>query len=269
MAFHIHPVLTVAFKEFKDCIRNRWLASGSVLFVILSLAIVYGSAATGGELNFRPLSQVMNSLVSLTVFLLPLLVILISCDAFAGEKEKGTLLLMLTYPVTRLEWLAGKAVGQGLALFLILIFGYSVVMILSLFGLLPYAPSELGKELFYLIGSGWILGIIFMLISFAVSICVDSKAQALAFLLLIWLLAVLLYDLGLLIFVIASEDALKSEILSLLVIANPASAFRLFNQIHLGVETSAFPSYVVFSVLIGWIVILFGLCYGLFRRKSV
>ncbi len=269
MAFDIHPVLTVAVKEFKDCIRNRWLASGSVLFIILSLAIVYGSAATGGELNYRPLPQVMNSLVSLTVFLLPLLVILISCDAFAGEKEKGTLLLMLTYPVTRLEWLSGKALGQGLALLLILVFGYSVVMLLAMFGTLPYGTGEIAKDLFLLISSGWLLGIIFMLISFAVSICVDSKAQALAFLLLIWLLAVLLYDLGLLIFVIASEDALKSEILSLLVLLNPASAFRLFNQILLGVETSAFPAWSVFLVLIGWAALLFALCYGLFRHKRV
>ncbi len=264
-----NPVWTIAAKEFKDCCTNRWMLSGSVLFIILSLAIVYGSAATGGELNFRTLPHVMNSLVSLTVFLLPLLVILISCDAFVGERERGTLPLILTYPVSRLELLTGKVLGQGSALLLILILGYSVLFLLAVCGLVPYAPADLGRHLVCVIGSGWVLGIIFMLISFAISLIVDSKAQALAQLIIIWLLLVLLYDLGLLIFVIASEHVLKSEILSVLVIINPASAFRLFNQIFLEVETSMFSASVVFSTLIFWVIVLYGLCYVLFRNKKV
>ncbi len=265
----LNPVWTIAVKEFRDCCTNRWLLSGSVLFIILSLAIVYGSAATGGELNFRALPQVMNSLVSLTVFLLPLLVILISCDAFVGEKERGTLPLILTYPVSRLEWLTGKVLGQGLALLLILILGYSVLFVMSLCGVIPYVPAELINHLVSVIGSGWVLGIVFMLIAFAVSLIVDSKAQALALLIVIWLLLVLLYDLGLLIFVIASDQALKSEVLSILVVVNPASAFRLFNQLLLGVETSTFSASAVFSTLIAWAIVLYGLCFALFRGKRV
>ena len=39
------------------------------------------------------------SLSSLTIFLLPLIALLISYDAVVGEMERGTMLLLLSYPV--------------------------------------------------------------------------------------------------------------------------------------------------------------------------
>ena len=97
-------VSIVAGKEFRDCLRSRWLVFGSALFAILGLAVFFGTAAIGGTLQYQPLPSVMNSLLSLTVFLLPLLALLLSYDAFVGEAESGTLLLMLTYPLSRLQW---------------------------------------------------------------------------------------------------------------------------------------------------------------------
>ena len=91
-------VSIVAGKEFRDCLRSRWLVFGSALFAILGLAVFFGTAAIGGTLQYQPLPSVMNSLLSLTVFLLPLLALLLSYDAFVGEAESGTLLLMLTCP---------------------------------------------------------------------------------------------------------------------------------------------------------------------------
>lgn len=190
---------TVAAKEFRDCVRGRWLGVGAVLFTVLSLAIVYGTAAIGGTLDFRDLPVAMNSLVSLTVFLLPLLALLISADAFVGEEESGTLLLMLTYPMSRTEWLIGKLAGQGAALLAALVLGYLPLMLFSVFGFLPYAPADLAEELFTLCSSGWLLGLTTTLAAFCVSLSVSSKARALGVLLLIWLLLVLLYDLGLLV----------------------------------------------------------------------
>ena len=66
-------VSIVAGKEFRDCLRSRWLVFGSALFAILGLAVFFGTAAIGGTLQYQPLPSVMNSLLSLTVFLLPLL----------------------------------------------------------------------------------------------------------------------------------------------------------------------------------------------------
>ena len=257
----IETILIVAGKELRDCLRSRWLVFGSALFAILGLAVFFGTAAIGGTLQYQPLPSVMNSLLSLTVFLLPLLALLLAYDAFVGEAESGTLLLMLTYPLSRLQWLTGKAMGQGAALLLVLVIGFAVLPIVQATLDVPYDISALIMSLGVLISSGWLLGLIFMLIAYWVSLSVRHKAQALALLLVVWFVAVLLYDLGLLVVSVAGADVLGRETLTALMLANPASVFRLLNQSVIGVLSFSVPSPVILvGVLLGWIVVLFGIC---------
>lgn len=265
----IETILIVAGKELRDCLRSRWLVFGSALFAILGLAVFFGTAAIGGTLQYQPLPSVMNSLLSLTVFLLPLLALLLAYDAFVGEAESGTLLLMLTYPLSRLQWLTGKAMGQGAALLLVLVIGFAVLPIVQATLDVPYDISALIMSLGVLITSGWLLGIIFMLIAYWVSLSVRHKAQALALLLVVWFVAVLLYDLGLLVVSVAGADVLGRETLTALMLANPASVFRLLNQSVIGVLSFSVPSPVILvGVLLGWIVVLFGICaFTLGRRR--
>ncbi len=265
----IETILIVAGKELRDCLRSRWLVFGSALFAILGLAVFFGTAAIGGTLQYQPLPSVMNSLLSLTVFLLPLLALLLAYDAFVGEAESGTLLLMLTYPLSRLQWLTGKAMGQGAALLLVLVIGFAVLPIVQATLDVPYDISALIMSLGVLISSGWLLGLIFMLIAYWVSLSVRHKAQALALLLVVWFVAVLLYDLGLLVVSVAGADVLGRETLTALMLANPASVFRLLNQSVIGVLSFSVPSPVILvGILLGWIVVLFGICaFTLGRRR--
>ena len=246
-------VSIVAGKEFRDCLRSRWLVFGSALFAILGLAVFFGTAAIGGTLQYQPLPSVMNSLLSLTVFLLPLLALLLSYDAFVGEAESGTLLLMLTYPLSRLQWLAGKALGQGAALLLVLVLGFAVLPLIQAFLPVPYGMGELLSSLCVLVLSGWALGLLFMLAAYWVSLSVRHKAQA--------LVAVLLYDLGLLVVTVAGADVLGRGTLTALMLANPASVFRLLNQSVIGVLSFEVPSAAVLSgILAAWIAVLFAIC---------
>ena len=248
-------VSIVAGKEFRDCLRSRWLVFGSALFAILGLAVFFGTAAIGGTLQYQPLPSVMNSLLSLTVFLLPLLALLLSYDAFVGEAESGTLLLMLTYPLSRLQWLAGKA------LLLVLVLGFAVLPLIQAFLPVPYGMGELLSSLCVLVLSGWALGLLFMLAAYWVSLSVRHKAQALALLLVVWFVAVLLYDLGLLVVTVAGADVLGRGTLTALMLANPASVFRLLNQSVIGVLSLEVPSAAVLSgILAAWIAVLFAIC---------
>ena len=266
----IETILIVAGKELRDCLRSRWLVFGSALFAILGLAVFFGTAAIGGTLQYQPLPSVMNSLLSLTVFLLPLLALLLAYDAFVGEAESGTLLLMLTYPLSRLQWLTGKAMGQGAALLLVLVIGFAVLPIVQATLDVPYDISALIMSLGVLISSGWLLGLIFMLIAYWVSLSVRHKAQALALLLVVWFVAVLLYDLGLLVVSVAGADVLGRETLTALMLANPASVFRLLNQSVIGVLSFSVPSPVILvGILLGWIVVLFGICALTLGRRRL
>lgn len=264
----LSTVITVGIKEFRDCVRGRWLGVAAILFALLSLAIVYGTAAIGGNLDFRPLNVVMNSLVSLTVFLLPLVAFMISYDAFVGEAESGTLLLMLTYPLNRLEWLIGKAVGQSTALLIALILGYFPLVGLTAAQLLPYELPNLLADLSVMVFSGWILGVISIYVAYWVSLSVSSKNRSLGMLLLIWLIFVLLYDLGLLVLSIAASDSIGREVMQICLLANPASVFRMINQDSLGITSFGFSPPILYGILLAWIVVLFVLDYWcLIRRR--
>ena len=208
----------------------------------------------------------MNSLVSLTVFLLPLLAILLSYDAFVGELEGGMLILMLTYPVTRTAFLLGKAVGQGAALFIVLTVGFAVMPIAASFAAVPYSVGELTGALTVTAGSAWLLGLVFMFAAYCVSLAVRTKAQALAILILIWLAAVLLYDLGLLV-AVSFTGGLPRGVLNALMLANPASGFRLLNQSLFGSVQTTVPIAALAGVLAAWAVALFALARGIFAAK--
>ncbi len=260
-------VWLVAKKEFSDCLQSRWLASGGLLFAILSLAVFYGTAAIGGSFSYPPLSVVMNSLVSLTVFLLPLLAILLSYDAFVGELEGGMLILMLTYPVTRTAFLLGKAFGQGVALLVVLTAGFAVMPIAASFASVPYPVTDLVKALVVTAASAWVLGLVFMFASYCVSLVVRTKAQALAVLILVWLAAVLLYDLGLLVAAVSFTGGLPRGVLNALMLANPASGFRLLNQSLFGSVQTTVPVWALAAVLAAWAAVFFAAARMIFAGK--
>ena len=263
-------VKLVALKEFRDCLRSRWLLFGSALFAILSVAVFFGTAAIGGTLQYQPLSSVMNSLLSLTVFLLPLLALLLCYDAFVGEAESGTLLLMLTYPLSRLQWLTGKAIGQGGAILLVLAAGFAVLPLIQAFLPVPYGMAELLGAMAVLIATGWLLGLVFMLVAYWVSLTVRHKAQALALLLVVWFTAVLLYDLALLVISVAGADTLGRSALTALMLANPASVFRLINQAHLGILSfDVPPAWLLVGLLVLWSAVLFVICAALLRSRRL
>lgn len=266
----MNAVWIVARKEFGDCIRSHWLVMGSILFAVLALAVFFGTAAIGGSLQYQPLPTVISSLLSLTVFVLPLLALLLSYDAFVGEDEAGTLLLMLTYPLTRVQWLTGKMLGQGAALGLVLVAGFAVLPIVQSFLAVPYAVSELVAALVAVAASGWLLGLVFMLVAYIVSLSVRHKAQALAILLVVWFVAVLLYDLGLLVVAVAGADVLARSLLTALMLANPASVFRLMNQAMVGVAAFDVPSWPVMAgLLIGWVAALYIVCQLLILNRKL
>ena len=258
----------IAFKEFKDTARSFWLLAGSCLFVLTSLSVIYGVAALGGDFTFRPLTSVMNSLLILDVFLIPLIAVLMAYDAFVGEKEQGTLLLLLTYPVSRTALLVGKLLGQGFAFGLCFLVGSSVLPILSAAHLLPYDLIEVCKLTFALAISGWLLGLVFILISYAISLCVSTKAQALAALLLIWLVSVLLYDLGLLIFTIAFEGKITNELMNICLMINPSTLFRLLNHDLIEAQVPSRNALLMGMYLCIWFVVFFLIDRWLLVRRT-
>ncbi|MDF6758050.1 ABC transporter permease, partial [Escherichia coli] len=123
-------VAAVAAKELRDRLRNRWVLAVAVVFAVFSLVISYFGGAEQGTLGPRSIEFVITSLVSLVIYLIPLIALLLGFDAVVGERERGSLDLLLALPLTRVELLLGKYLGLAAALTLSTLGGFALMAVL-------------------------------------------------------------------------------------------------------------------------------------------
>lgn len=227
-------VLTVAAGEIRSALRNRWVLSATLVLAALALSLALLGSAPTGTVGVAPLDVTVVSLTSLTIFLVPLIALLLSHDAIVGESERGTLLLLLSYPLARWQVIAGKFIGHTAVVAIAVTLGYGSagLMIAWLFGGID---SESMTAFAALIGSSIVLGAAFLALGYLVSVCAPQRATAIGVAVAIWLVLVLVYDAALLgILVADTSRSMPAELVQALLVLNPADAFRLFNLAGLG-----------------------------------
>ena len=120
----------IADKEFRDRMRNRWVLAVAVVFTAFALVIAYFGGAQQGAVGLRGIDVTIASLVSLVIYLMPLIALLLGFDAIVGERERGSLDLLLALPITRCELLLGKYLGLAAALRLSTLAGFGLAGVL-------------------------------------------------------------------------------------------------------------------------------------------
>ena len=75
-------ILILADREFRDSIRNRWILAIAALLAGLALTLSFLGSALTGTLGAPPLEVAVVSLASLSVFLIPLIALLLAFDAW-------------------------------------------------------------------------------------------------------------------------------------------------------------------------------------------
>ncbi len=223
-------LLILAAKELRDGLRNRWVAAAILLLATLSLSLAFLGSAPVGAVKAGALSVTIASLSSLTVYLLPLIALLLAYDALVGEAERGTLLLLLAYPVARWQVVLGKFLGHLAILGLAILIGYGAVLLgLTLTGDGSTAAGEL-QAFGAMMASSLLLGAAFLALGYLPSALVRERATAAGAAIGLWLIFVVLYDLALLGLLIADEgQRIGQAVISTLLVINPTDAYRLFN----------------------------------------
>lgn len=220
-------LLAVANIEFRVSLRNRWVLLSTILLTLFSLALTF-SGGSGAGLKAGVLSLSAASLATLSVYLIPLIALLISYDSVAGEVERGTMALVLATPVKRRELLAGKFAGLVCVLAIAICVGFAISSLAAVAARGMDWPGLLA--MLRLTATGIVLGAVFIAIGMVVSIASSRAGTAAAVAIGIWLVAVVLYDLALLAGIVADQGGFFTKTaFPYLVIANPGDAFRIFN----------------------------------------
>jgi Cu-processing system permease protein len=269
----------LAGNEIRDGLRNRWVAAIVLLLAALALALALLGSAPSGSVRATPMSITVASLASLTVYLLPLIALMLAFDALVGEIERGTLLLLLTYPVARWQVVIGKFIGHSLILLASLLVGYGGAgLVLQFTG---GADAASWNAYLVLMASSWLLGSAFIALGYLVSALVRERATAAGLAVALWLLLVVLYDLGLLGLLLAdSEQRLGTGLVAGLLLANPTDIYRIINltgteavSLLAGMaeagRSAGFSPVLLVALLAAWVVVPLALTVLRFQRKEL
>ncbi|WP_445156525.1 ABC transporter permease [Halomonas sp. E14] len=276
----MNNVLIVAGKEFRDGLRNRWVLAITLVFGVLAVGLAYFGAAASGQVGFTRVSTTIVSLSSLAVFLIPLIALMLAYDSIVGEDEAGTLLLLLTYPMSRVELLAGKFVGHAATLGAATLVGFGLAgLVITLLG----HSENLGETLAALglfIVSAMLLGWAFIGLAYLVSVSVTEKSRAAGVALIVWFLFVIVYDLGLLALLVGTGGQVSESLFHYLLLLNPTDIFRIVNltffeaaRTQSGLASigadAAFPPALLLAALLAWVAAPLGLALWRFRHREV
>lgn len=225
----MNAIVILAGQEVRAGLRNRWVATAILLLAGLALCLAVLGSAPIGTVKASGLTIVAASLSSLSVYLLPLIALLLAYDSVVGETDQGTMALLLTYPLRRWQVLVGKLVGHAaiLGLAILLGFGGAGLAIAALEGGDPDGWRAFG----FLLGSSMLLGLVFLGLGTLISVLVRERAAAAGLAILLWLFLVVLYDLGLLgLLVLDQGHAIGESLFSALMLASPTDAYRILNM---------------------------------------
>lgn len=132
----------IAVKEFKSAFKDKIFIVITLLFLILSILSVYiGSSTRSAELkayndiiellksqgskDFPPVPQIyplaiLQNIIKYISIVGAVLAIFLGFDTFSGEKENGTMRLLLSRPLYRDQLISGKLLGGSLVIGLLL-----------------------------------------------------------------------------------------------------------------------------------------------------
>lgn len=125
-------IRAIATKDFQDAIRS-WMFWGLSVFFFLLLVVVTGAIAYFGE-GIAAEGQTTEALVGLvyqiTRLVIPLIALILGWKAIAGERETGSIKILLSLPHSRKDVLLGKLIGRAAVLSVSLIVGFVLAAVI-------------------------------------------------------------------------------------------------------------------------------------------
>ena len=270
---------TLALKELRDGLRNRWIAAAIVVLGTLALALSMLGSAPTGAVKVSALDISVISLASLSVYLIPLIALMLSFDALVGEFERGTMMLLLTYPVTRWQVIMGKFLGHVLILFIAILAGYGgAILIMTL---LTGGSLEGWQAYVSMMASSLLLGAVFIALGYLVSVLVRERATAAGAAIGLWLIFVVLYDLVLFgVLLIDEGQLIGQQLFSMLMLVSPTDTYRILNLSMFdavsqaagiaGVASgSGLSSLLLLGVMMLWVIVPLAVTLLVFQRREL
>jgi Cu-processing system permease protein len=223
-----HVLLAIARQELIISLRSRWILVFSSVFGLLSLAISYFGTVTAGAAGLQGFERTAASLLSLVLYLVPLLGLMLGTLNISRDHAVNELLF--AQPVSRNGILCGRLLGLFGAMSAAMLAGFTLAAVVIF--------VQVGPEGFLrfagLVGLSFVLAAVFLAVGAVAGLLSESRTRAFGTSLCVWFFFVMFYDLAVigLAFVLPERTANMMIFLSLF--GNPVDLARVSSLLTLG-----------------------------------
>jgi Cu-processing system permease protein len=280
----VRAVWALLKKEFLDNVRNRWIIALSAIFIVLTLVISYfGAVQAGGGTGFQGLVETVVGMTTIATILVPILGLMVSYAAVVGEKERGSVLLLLSMPITRFETILGKFLGLGSVMLTAVLSGLGIGGIV----VMAFTGTEGWENFIVFLLGAVVFALAFLSIGLLLSTITKRRGVAMGLAVFLWFFFAFIFDLvlsGVLVatggslFPVPGEPNVLPDWFWAASLANPPDAFQSFAARAFDI-TSAFgfplalPDFVTLGTttlsLALWALIPLGLAFWRFRGQDL
>lgn len=163
--------LAVAEKDFRDAIRSRLMIVVAVIFVVSN----GGSVALGSEYGEAVVAIILDLMLRASSVFIPLIAIGIAYRSIAGERDSGSLKLLLSLPNSRFDVVLGKFLGRSGVISVAVVVGFISMLLTTAITFDGDIPAEV---LLTFMLATLLLAIVFVSIAVSVSAFTDSTFAA-------------------------------------------------------------------------------------------
>jgi len=273
----LQKIQTIASKELRDALKNRWFILFTLAFAGLSLALSALSQPSGTQLELASYSKTAASLINLVLLFIPLIGLTLGTSGLASDRETGALAYLLAQPVNHAEVLLGKYIGMAVALIASLILGFGVS------GLALSMQGQSGDFAGYLftVMLACLLALAMLSVGFLLAVIIKKTSTALTGGLFTWLLLVFVGDLGIMGAAIVTEMPIQT--IFWLSSINPLQMFKMASILNIQANlevlgpvgmyaTEQYGAALLPFLLLGlllWIVIPMGIALSIFSQRNL
>lgn len=207
--------------ELVLAVRSRWLQIFAVVFAMLALAVASAGYILSGGHGVQDFARTAVSLVQLVLLLVPLASLVFG--ALALTPDRGAAELLYSQPVSRSAILMGRVLGVWLALSAAELVGFGLA------GLVVQSQAGLdgaGRYGVLVLTAVIVTGVFLALAAWLASANTGRRTRVLASALVVWFVAVVLFDVAVLGVASTLRSGSASRLLIWATLVNPVDAAR-------------------------------------------
>ena len=265
-------------KEVLDSVRNKWVLAITLIFIILALLISYfgstASASTGEEVGFRGFDLTILFILTIAELLIPIIALMLGYGAIVSEKEKGSLDLLVSMPISRAQIFVAKFLGLSMVLFISIFVGFGLAGIV----IAAFAGSAQWAVYLSFISASALIGLVFLSLAMLLSTVMKRRSTAMGGAVLLWFLFIWIYTLVL--FGVAAAmgvfdpGATVPDSFFALQLISPVSSYEVMTLTELGAFTGSdlpwfYNGITAWAIDALWIFIPLLFSLRLFTKKDI